>query len=117
MYKLLADECVHKDMIDALRSAGHTVKTVYESNMSGATDVEVFDRAIKSDLVLFTFDRGFGDIFAFNISKSSGIVIELINSMDKTEMIDIAVAFFSGDRKLKGKLVIIGKTKIRIIER
>ena len=111
MYRIFSDECIHKDMIEALKSAGHVVETIYESGMSGATDAEVFDYATKNDLVLFTFDRGFGDIFKFNISNSSGIAIELINSMNKTEMIDIAVAFFSEDRKLKSKLVIIGIKK------
>ncbi|OGC57183.1 hypothetical protein A3H26_02540 [candidate division WWE3 bacterium RIFCSPLOWO2_12_FULL_36_10] len=117
MYKILSDECIHKDIIDALRLAGHKITTVHEIKMSGSTDLEVFNYAYKNKLVLFTFDRGFGDIFTFDISGSSGVVIESINQMDKGEIIDIAIAFFSELRDLQGKLVIIGKTKIRIIER
>ena len=98
MYRIFSDECIHKDMIEALKSAGHVVETIYESGMSGATDAEVFDYATKNDLVLFTFDRGFGDIFKFNISNSSGIAIELINSMNKTEIPFVKV----GEKSLKG---------------
>lgn len=117
IYKILADECIHKDMVNALRSAGHQIISINDIKMSGSTDIEVFSYANKNNLILFSFDRGFGDIFTFDISNSSGVVIELINQMDKDELINIALAFFSGGRDLQGKLVIIGKTKIRVIER
>lgn len=117
MYKIFADECVHKDMIDALKSAGHKVITVHEPGLSGVSDVEIFNYSCKNDLILFTFDRGFGDIFKFDISDSGGVVIELISQMNKDEIINIALAFFSEERDLKGRLTIINKTKIRIIER
>ena len=67
--------------------------------------------------MLFTFDRGFGNIFSFDILNSSGVLIELINLMEKDEMINIVTTFLSENRDLTGKLIIIGKSKIRIIER
>lgn len=117
MYRILADECIHKDLVEALRSSGHHVTTICEVNLSGATDSEVFIYACENKLTLLTFDRGFGDIFNFEISKSNGVVIELINQMEKSEIIEIALAFFSQERDINGKLVIMGKTKIRISER
>ena len=108
---------LHSDLIKSLKTAGHNVQTVHDVNLSGVSDIEIFNYAISNYLVLFTFDRGFGDIFTYNIAESTGVVIELINSMSKTEIIDTAVAFFSSEYNLKGKLVIIGLNKIRIIER
>jgi len=117
MHNILADECVHKDMINALRLAGHKILTARDATLSGATDETIFSYAVKNRLVLFTFDRGFGDIFAFNIADSSGVVIERINLMTKDEMIEIAVAFFNEQKDLQGKLIIIDKMRIRIISR
>lgn len=117
MSRIFADECINKDLVDALRAAGHEVSTVYEAGMSGSSDIEVFDYACKKNLVLLTFDRGFGDIFTYNILSGHGIVVELIGQMTKDEIINIILAFFAENRNLKGKLVIIGKTRIRIIQR
>jgi len=50
-------------------------------------------------------------------SQSPGVIIELVSSMNKLEMIETALAFFASQQNLDGKLVIIGVNKIRIIER
>ena len=117
MSKILADECVHRDLVDSLEDAGHEVTSVYNSGLSGSSDEEIFNYAVKNDLILLTFDRGFGDIFRFDISESPGIVISLINQMSRDEIVSIILAFFSMSRNLRGKLVIMGKRKIRVIER
>ena len=70
--------------------------------------------------ILLTYDRGFGDIFRFNISKSRGVIIVLTSKMKKNEIINIILSFMSTINKqadLRGKLVIIGKSKIRITKR
>lgn len=119
MFKILADECINFDIVLALRKSNFNVLTVKEAGLSGKSDEDVFDFAQKSKIILLTFDRGFGDIFRFNIKNSFGIIILLIHNMTKTEIINIPVAFFKSlkNRSLKSKLVIIGKNKIRVIER
>lgn len=116
MIKIFADECIPTDIISALRGKNFDVLTVKEAGLTGSEDGIIFDFALKNKRVVLTFDRGFGDIFRFNISKSSGVVIILINQMFREEIADILLNFIffikSGD--LKGKLVIIGKNKIRI---
>ncbi len=67
-----------------------------------------------------TYDRGFGDIFRFNISKSNGVIIVLTSKMKKNEIVNIILSFISTINKqadLRGKLVIIGKNKIRVTQR
>ena len=74
MYKIFADECIHTDLIEALKINGHLVQTVHDVGLSGATDAEIFNHAVSNSLILLTFDRGFGDIFTYNISKSVGSI-------------------------------------------
>ena len=119
MLKILADECIHTDLVKALSDNGLDVVTVSQLGLSGKSDEVIFKQAIKSKRILLTFDRGFGDIFRFNISSGQGIVIILPSQMTKEELIALPLAFFKSYQKgkLTGKLVIIGKTRIRISER
>lgn len=119
MHKILADECIHNDLVTYLKNSGFDVKTVFDLNLSSASDEEVFKKALKEQRALLTFDRGFGDIFRFNIYDSFGVIIVLIAQLTKTELLEIPIAFFKSVTKenLKGKLVIIGKSRVRISER
>lgn len=127
MFEFLADECVHADMILALRQSGFAVRTVRQASLTGTDDEAVFAYATANDLVLLTFDRGFGDIFRFSIAKSPGVIIILISQMTMNEAVETLIPFANHlikqmeadvlDMGLNGKLAIIGKNKIRIIGR
>ena len=119
MYKILADECVHLDLAKALRQAGLDVLTVVEAGFPSAPDEVIFREAVARKRILLTFDRGFGDIFRFDISGSFGVVIILIGQMTRKEIINLPLAFFNFQkgRSLAGKSVIIGKRRIRISQR
>lgn len=119
MIKFFVDECINIDIILALRQKGVDVLTVKDAGLTGSDDEIVYNFAKDNHRVLLTFDRGFGDIFRFNISKSAGVIIILVNQMAYFEIADILFAFFLeiGKGNIRGKLVIIGKSKIRIRER
>ncbi len=117
MHKILADECIHKDLVEALREEGNSVEWVTEMELSGSSDDVVFEHALKNNLILLTFDRGFGDIFNYNINNCPGIIIELIHGMEKSEIIEFAKFALSQYEDFSGKLIIIGKNKIRLIDR
>jgi len=120
MLKLFVDECINWDIVFALRQNGFDALTVKDARLTGSDDETIFKFACENKRILLTYDRGFGDIFRFNISESDGIVIILTGRMKKDEIINIVLSFMSIVNKqidLRGKLVIIGKSKIRITER
>lgn len=116
MLKILADECIHQDLIDSLEKAGLGILGVYETNLKGVSDDSIFNFAVKSKRVLLTFDREFGNFFRFNIGKSAGVVVILIGQMEKEEIIKNTLDFFRNlkQKDLIGKLIIVSKTKVRI---
>lgn len=116
MLKFLADECIPNDIILALRQNNLDVLTVKEAGLVGSDDEIIFNHAQDKQRTLLTFDRSFGDIFHFNITQSSGIIILLISQVTRDEIINILLNFinFIKHQGLDGKLVIIGKTKIKI---
>ncbi|MCU0653635.1 MAG: DUF5615 family PIN-like protein [Candidatus Pacebacteria bacterium] len=120
MIKIFADECVNKDIIEALKNDGCDVMSVFEAGLVGRDDDEIFHFAAERKRILLTFDRGFGDVFRFNIANSSGVVILLASQFSGREIIDTISKFFrimetSGG--LNKKLALIGKNKVRIISR
>lgn len=119
MLKIFADECINTNLILAIKNSGFYVLSTKEAGLTGASDEEVFDFAIEKDLIIFTSDRGFGDIFRFNIGNSCGVVIVLIDQMTQEEIINVTVGFFNFIKEsgIEGKLAIIGKNKIRIVGR
>jgi predicted nuclease of predicted toxin-antitoxin system len=115
MLKILADECVHEDLIEAIRGEGFDVLNVREL-AQGASDENVFELAMKQKRVLLTFDREFGNIFIYDIKNSFGVVIILIGQLKKEEIIKYTTTFLKSElaKNMKKKLAIIGKKKVRI---
>ena len=119
MLKIFADECIPVDIINTLREYGFDVITAFDEKLNGKTDEEIFKFVLKSKRVFITLDRGFGDIFRFDISKSFGVIIVLIKYMDKNQMKKVITSFLCQckENDLNGRLIIIAKKRIRIIER
>lgn len=120
MFKLLADECVNADVVLGLRESGFDVLTVREAGLTGCDDDAVFAFALENKRILLSFDRGFGDIFRFTISKSSGVIVVLVGQMSKSDIVTIILSFFAvmnTPTHLRGALAILGKTRIRLIRR
>lgn len=115
--KILADECIPTDLILALRQQGFDLITSKEAKLTAASDETVFAYCLKHKLVLLTLDRGFGDIFRFDHAKGYGVVVVLIKNMSREEVTGVTASFFNKFTDLKGKVAVIGKTKIRISER
>ena len=118
MVRFFADECVNRDIIDAIRKSGFDVLTVREANLVGSDDDAVFNFACRSKRILLTFDRGFGDIFRFNISRCHGIIVILIVQFKRDEIASAVLNFIDvlkNSGGLRNRLAIIGKNKIRII--
>ena len=119
-FNFLADECVNFDVILGLRRNGVDVLTVKEAGLTGADDETVFEFAVVNKRVLLSFDRDFGDIFRFNIVNSSGVIIILVGQMGKSEIVKVILSFLiviKTSANFRGKLAILGKTKIRLINR
>lgn len=120
MFKLLSDECVNTDVVTGLRKNKIDLMTVFQAGLTGASDESVFKYAVAKKRILLSFDRGFGDIFRFNIGKSSGVMIVLVGQMSKNEVIKSVLTFLKIVKtavNFQGKLAILGKTRIRVINR
>jgi len=112
---ILADQCVHRDVLVALKETGFKVISVREVNLQSAVDNAIYDYALNNNCVLLTFDRDFGNIMRFDIPQSSGIVIVYIEDTSKEEIIKNTLGIFKnfGESQFKGKLFIVEKNRVR----
>lgn len=116
--KFIADECVPRSLFLEIKKSGFNITLLTDHLDPGASDQEVFDVAQTLKRTIITFDRGFGDIFRFNIADSHGIIIILLNQLTKKDITAIPLAFLrSYTKSFESKLIIINKSKIRIINR
>jgi len=72
--RLLADEGVEVQIVEALRGASHEVAYIAEL-APGITDDEVMEEARRTESILLTTDRDFGDLVYRQHRATCGVVL------------------------------------------
>lgn len=85
--KIKVDENLPKSLIDVLTSLGHDTDSVAEEGLSGADDEVVFTAAQDAGRLLFTLDRGFGDIRRYEPGTHAGIVVLRLPDESRTAVV------------------------------
>jgi len=73
--KFILDENFGLRLARLLTSEGHDVQIVYQQEIAGCTDTDLFDVCRDEGRCLFTFDLDFSDVTRFPPSESAGIVV------------------------------------------
>lgn len=113
--KFFADENIPISTVDFLRSLGHDVIHVLESNLQGAPDKELYDLAIKEKRHFITKDLDFSNILSYNPTENVGILVIRVKDNRPGKVNAILGSFLhSFEGKLGGKLIILTENKIRV---
>ena len=110
----LADESVERQIVNALRKAGHTV--LYVAEMSpGLDDGAVLALANQSGSVLVTSDKDFGELVFRQKRIHQGVVLTRLNGQSedlKAETLVLVVKDFN--KELPGAFCVISPGIVRI---
>ncbi len=110
----LADENVEMNIVDRLKSLGHTA--VHASELSpGRPDAAVLQAASQAGQVLITNDKDFGELVFRKHHRSSGVILVWLPGRPpatKARLVAHAVQRYS--EKLLGAFVVIGPRTIRV---
>ena len=68
--KIKLDENLPTELVDDLRALGHDADTVAEEGLRGAPDPTVVDAAYAADRILFTLDKGIGNLRRYPLQRS-----------------------------------------------
>ncbi len=72
--RLLADESVSPQMVEALRNAGYDARHVREAGLKGQPDAEIMAYARHERRTLITLDKGFADLRCYPLGTHTGII-------------------------------------------
>ena len=72
--ELVADESVDQQIVETLRSNGHTVEAIVET-CPGSTDDDVLAMAANVGAVLLTQDKDFGELVYRQGQASAGVLL------------------------------------------
>lgn len=113
--RVKVDENLPVSAARILRAAGHDADTVQEEGLAGASDPDVMQAAVADHRMIFTLDRGFGDL-ARNMGDHAGVVVFRLPKQDATSAATVVARFvaqFDLDG-LSGSTVIVQPDRVRI---
>jgi predicted nuclease of predicted toxin-antitoxin system len=75
--KILADENVHRGIVEGTRQLGYEVLAVQDIGLTGFPDSKILEYAETNNLILLTGDKDFGGLIEFGTLWGRGKVILL----------------------------------------
>jgi predicted nuclease of predicted toxin-antitoxin system len=82
--RIKLDENLPAELGEDLRRLGHGVDSVQSQGFAGRPDTVVADAARRSHRVLFTLDKGLGDVRRFPPRQYNGVVLFRLGNKGRT---------------------------------
>lgn len=114
--KIKIDENLPASVAELLRESGVDAHTVAEEDLAGAADPDLLDAVRSEDRMLFTLDRGFGDIRRYPPGTHTGIVVfRLDDEAPPAARAAVAQLVDSHDLDdLRGTITVVQKGTLRV---
>jgi predicted nuclease of predicted toxin-antitoxin system len=115
--KTIVDENIPRDAKEWLIKKGFEIVSLSQTPLKSAKDFEVVEYAAKNSMAIITLDRGFSKLYHTFKKQQITIIIIRVKPATPTNIIDILNAAQQkiNLKEAKNKLIIISKSKIRII--
>ncbi len=114
--RILADECVFRVTVEALRQSGHDVLTAQEMGLAGQSDMQVVTAAKDAGRLFLTNDMHFSNILLFPPALFHGMIVLRIRPRNQTGVHSILTHLLveRNESDLDGALVIVDPNKYRL---
>ena len=115
--KLKLDENFGTRTQSLFRAAGHDVETVYQEDLSGATDRQVYSACIAENRCLVTLDLDFANVLRFPPDRTAGISVIRLPRNPSLPILEQLVRHFLEALEqipIAGRLWIVEIDRIRI---
>ena len=115
--KLLADECVDKQIVDYLRDVG--CKVLYISEMKpGISDEKVLNIANKEMSILITADKDFGELVFRQKKINLGVIFLRLAGLSPEAKAEIVVTAIKNHKdEIQGNFTVIMLGAVRVRKR
>lgn len=112
--RLVADEGIDYQSVEALRGAGHDVVWIAEE-APGATDDLVLATAERADAPLLTFDKDFGYLVFMQGRAHAGVMLIRLGGLPANKRAErVVLAVSEHGPRLRGAFAVLGQRGLRI---
>jgi predicted nuclease of predicted toxin-antitoxin system len=112
--KIIADESVDFEIVEALKAAGVEVIAVVEMD-PGISDEEVLEMAFHSQLLLLTEDKDFGDLVVRLRKPNFGVLLLRLSGVDLTVKVELSIkTIIENLEKLYHHFSVLDERRLRI---
>ena len=113
--RILADENVPGDIVQALRNTGNDVVWIHEI-APGIADQNVLALAQASDRVLLTFDKDFGELaYRALMQATCGIVLFRLSGLSLADRERLILASLAARDDWAGHFSVVTESRIRVV--
>ena len=114
--KIKVDENLPTSVATSLRSRGLDAHTVAEERLAGTKDPNLLEVARAEDRMIFTLDRGFGDIRAYPPGSHPGIVVFRLDADDAETARAAALQLVDHHdlEDLRGAIAVVQRGTVRV---
>jgi predicted nuclease of predicted toxin-antitoxin system len=112
--RILANENIPREAVEALRARGHDVLWA-RMDSPGSPDSRVIDRAASERRILITFDKDFGELaFRTGLFPPAGIILFRIKAPSPAHVAQVAVAVLESRTDWAGHFSVIEEARVRM---
>jgi predicted nuclease of predicted toxin-antitoxin system len=114
--KFKIDENLPAELATDIRTAGHEADTVFDQNLSGATDSTIMARVQADGRALLTMDKGIADIRAYPPHQYAGIILFRPSVTGRTATLAFIRRHLAAllQSNLPGHLFVVSESGIRV---
>jgi len=113
--RILANENLSGETVEALRAHGHDVAWVPEEAPS-ASDREILARAQAEDRVVVTFDKDFGELAVrAGLAASAGVILLRIRQLSAAFVTRLVVAALESRSDWSGHFWVVEESRVRTV--
>jgi predicted nuclease of predicted toxin-antitoxin system len=114
--KIKIDENLPASVAELLRDRGVDAHTVAEEDLAGAADPDLLDALRDEDRMIFTLDRGFGDIRRYPPGTHPGIVVFRLDDEAPAAVRIAVVQLVEGHdlEDLRGTITVVQRGTLRV---
>lgn len=114
--RFLADMCVDVRIVKWLEQNGHDAIHLRDQGLHRMPNGEIFEKAIREDRIVITFDLDFGEIAALAAGRRTSVILfRLKNTRTKNviERLSSVIERFA-DVLVKGSIITVEDTRCRV---
>ena len=114
--RFLADMCVDVRIVKWLLRNGHDATHLRDQGLQKMPNGEIFEKAIREDRIVITFDLDFGEIAALTASRSTSVILFRLKNtrtLHVIERLSSVIERFE-DALKRGSILTVEETRCRV---